>query len=165
MSPRRFDLTAAADAERALAAIAGGKPVPGEILTRLKGLPALLRASGVPAVLAFFGAKAGPATSAPISAQASGSDPGAQQLASAYRKVRHALVEQLTVELGWAQPPTDIYGQLAALPAADLARAYRRLEAYAGWLRRLAEATEQAQTEQAQTEQPTAPAPTGPTGG
>jgi hypothetical protein len=143
VSPRRLDLTTAADAERTMASIAGGGPVPDEVLTRLKSLPSLLRASGVPAVLAFFAAKAGPAT--PTS-PTSGPEAGQRQLASAYRTVRHALTEQLTAELGWTQPPTDIYAQLATLPTVDLARAYRRLEAYAGWLRRLAEATEQAQT-------------------
>lgn len=154
MSPRRLDLTAAADAEEVMATIARGGPVSSEVLTRLKGLPTLLRASGIPAVLAFFAAKAGPASAASTGAAA---DAGRRQLWAAYRTVRHALVTQLTAELGWAPTPTDppdFYARLAALPAADLARASRRLDTFAGWLRRLAEATDQAQT----------PAPTTPAG-
>jgi len=136
MSPPRLDLGAAADAERALSGIATDGLVSAEILTRLKGLPVLLRASGVPAVLAYFAAKSGPAA---------GSGGGEAALGGAYRKVRAALVTQLRDELGWEQVPTDLYQALADLPMADLARVHHRLETFAGWLRRLAEAREHEQ--------------------
>lgn len=125
---QRADLDAARDAEQALKTIADGKPVSAEVLTRLKGLPTLLRISGVAATLALFAAK-------------SSSD----DLGRAYREVRSALVTQLRQTLAWPQPRPDIYGELAKLSAVDLARVQVRLAVFADWLRRLAEAEENEQ--------------------
>ncbi|KXK59005.1 hypothetical protein AWW66_26610 [Micromonospora rosaria] len=139
MPARRVDLDTAREAEQAMASIAPAGAMPAEVLTRLKGLPALLRTSGLPATLALFAAK-------------SGTDP----LGRAYRSVRTALVTQLAAEVGWDSTPQDLYGALAALPATDLGRAQLRLVAFAGWLRRLAEAEEHTQRARRATEHPPA---------
>ena len=96
-----------------------------EIVTRLKGMPALLRTSGLPATVAFFYAKAGTA------------DP----MARAYEAVRVALVDQVAAELGWDDRPDalgffELIGDQERTTAADLARVTGRLEEFAGWLRR-----------------------------
>jgi CRISPR/Cas system CMR-associated protein Cmr5 small subunit len=109
--------------------------LPDPVITRLKGLPALLRTSGPLATLAFFAAKAGDRNA----------------VARAYKVVGAALREQAATELGSAD---DAGGSLGAfildLTAADvtadqLARMTARLEAFTLWLRRLAEAVEQEQ--------------------
>lgn len=109
--------------------------LPDPVITRLKGLPALLRTSGPLATLAFFAAKAGDRNA----------------VARAYKVVGAALREQAAAELGSAD---DARGSLGAfildLTAADvtadqLARMTARLEAFTLWLRRLAEAVEQEQ--------------------
>jgi hypothetical protein len=106
-----------------------------QAITRLKGLPALLRTSGPLATLAFFAAKAGDDT----------------PLARAYAAVGSALREQAAREIGPAVAADADFGQFvraltgASVTSDDLSRASARLEAFALWLRRLAEAVEQEQ--------------------
>jgi CRISPR/Cas system CMR-associated protein Cmr5 small subunit len=100
-----------------------------EIITRLKGLPALLLTSGLPATMAFFYAEAG--TTDPLS--------------RAYEAVRVALVDEIAGELGWDDRPDALgfferIGDPERTAAADLARVTGRLEKFAEWLRRLTEA-------------------------
>lgn len=111
---------------------APGKPLSGEILTRLKGLPTMLRVSGLPATLAFFAAK-------------SDSD----QLGRAYELVGRAMRTEVRAYL--PGPETDtILGLISRLsavetPLSDVAAASARVDALATWLRRLSEAVEKEQ--------------------
>jgi hypothetical protein len=106
-----------------------------QVITRLKGLPALLRTSGPLATLAFFAAKAG----------------DDKPLARAYAVVGAALQEQVEAELGEQVPASSTFPEFVlaftgeTVPPGALSRASARLEEFALWLRRLAEATEQEQ--------------------
>lgn len=106
-----------------------------QVITRLKGLPALLRTSGPLPVLAFFASKAGQDT--PIE--------------RAYAVIGSELRAQAAQEIGNPvrsdAPFTEFVLALTDqnVPADALARASARLEEFALWLRRLAEATEQEQ--------------------
>jgi hypothetical protein len=107
-----------------------------EVIRRLKGLPALLRTSGPLATLAFFAAKAG----------------DDKPLAKAYAVVGAALREQAAAELGEPVPASASFSAFVLaftgtdIPPDALSRASARLEEFALWLRRLAEATEQEQS-------------------
>jgi hypothetical protein len=130
----RYDLDLAKAAEATLEDIRNGrkdKPVSREIFTRLKSLPVMLRVNGVPATLAFYSAKATDT-----------------EIGTAYRKVGRALRDQLAKELSWPTEPTLLFRQLSETRPTDLARGFARLEAFAGWLRRLAVALEQEQKRQ-----------------
>lgn len=127
MSGARYDLKVAASAERVLEQIRARGPIQNEVFTRLANLPVMLRVSGVPTTLAFYGAKA-----------AKGDD----RLAMAYRDVGNALWLELRNELRWPADVAQPYDRLSRCTGADLARAFRRLEALAGWLNRLAAALE-----------------------
>ena len=123
---KRLDLDVAAAAERVvsdIAAASDGK-LSDEVVRRLRGLPAMLRVSGVPATIAFAEARA-----------RSGGD-----LGKAYEEVAKALRAQLAAELGWPAQPAQLYATMREASAADLACGFVRLDAFAGWLRRLAEA-------------------------
>jgi hypothetical protein len=106
-----------------------------QIITRLKGLPALLRTSGPLPVLAFFASKAG----------------DDKLLERAYQVVGHELRVLVAAEIAVQVPAdaafTDFVLALTSqgVPADALARASARLEEFALWLRRLAEATEKEQ--------------------
>lgn len=133
MSLNRLDTQLAGRASAALDEIRriGGGSVPGEVITRLKGLPSLLRTSGLPATMAFLYAKAG--------------DGGG--LAGAYRTVRDAMLRELGESWGWDDQPeaVEFFGRIGdpqQVGPADLALAAARLEEFAGWMRRLAEALE-----------------------
>jgi hypothetical protein len=113
---------------------AGNDALP-EVITRLKGLPALLRTSGLPATMAFFYAKAG----------------SEKPLERAYGAVRDALLSEVTSVWGWEDPRPDALEFFAwiadpsTVNGVALARASARLEEFANWLRRLAEALERTQ--------------------
>jgi len=94
------------------------------VVRRLRGLPAMLRVSGVPATIAFAESRA-----------RSGGD-----LGKAYEEVAKALRGQLAATLGWPVQPAQLYAKMRDASAADLACGFVRLDAFAGWLRRLAEA-------------------------
>jgi hypothetical protein len=134
MSLQRADVGLAGKASVALDTISreAGGAVPPEVITRLKGLPALLRTSGLPATMAFLYAKAG----------------GDSPLEVAYRTVRDALLTEVAVVWGWGDERPDaieFFGRIgdpAKVSATDLARATMRLDQFASWLRRLAEALE-----------------------
>lgn len=130
MSGQRYDLKVAAAAEKVLEQIRARGPIQNEVFTRLANLPVMLRVSGVPATLAFYGAKA-----------AKGDD----RLAKAYGDVGNALWSDLRNELHWPADVAQPYDKLSQCTGADLARAFRRLEALAGWLNRLAAALEREQ--------------------
>lgn len=106
-----------------------------QIITRLKGLPALLRTSGPLPVLAFFASKAGQV----------------KPLERAYAVIGSELRTQAAKEIGdpvSSQAPFSKFVLAFTdqnVPADALARASARLEEFALWLRRLAEATEQEQ--------------------
>ena len=105
-----------------------------QVITRLKGLPALLRTSGPLPVLAFFASKAGQA----------------KPLERAYAVIGSELRAQAATEIGDPAPDAPFSEFVLAftsqhVPADALARASARLEEFALWLRRLAEATEQEQ--------------------
>jgi len=106
-----------------------------QVITRLKGLPALLRTSGPLPVLAFFASKAGQD----------------KPLERAYAVIGGELRAQAAAELGDPVPPDAPFSEFVLaftnqnVPADALARASARLEEFALWLRRLAEATEQEQ--------------------
>jgi hypothetical protein len=127
VSAARIDLDAARRAEEMMSRIATTGSVSREILTRLKGLPVLLRTSGLAAVLAYCEAKS-----------------GQDALGGAYRQVAALLREELGV-VGGAVSGGGVYQRLARLSAPELALAQGRAEAVAGWLRRLAEAEENRQ--------------------
>jgi hypothetical protein len=111
------------------------RTVPDQVITRLKELPALLRTSGPLAVLAFYAAKAG----------------GRTTVARAYAAVGGALRDQAAAGLSQTVPADASFGQFVraltgqAISPDELARMSARLEAFALWLRRLAEAVEQEQ--------------------
>jgi CRISPR-associated protein (Cas_Cmr5) len=134
MSLQRLDVGLAGRASAALDTIsrAGGGTAPAEVVTRLKGLPVLLRTSGLPATMAFLYAKAG----------------GDGPLEIAYRAVRDALLTEIAAVWGWGDERPDameFFARIAdpaTVSATDLARATMRLEEFANWLRRLAEALE-----------------------
>jgi hypothetical protein len=134
MSLKRLDAGLAGKASAALDKIrrdAGGSPPP-EVITRLKGLPAMLRTSGLPATMAFLYAK-------------SGED---KPIEVAYRTVRDALLAEVAAVWNWGDDRPDALeffariGNPASLNADDLAQASMHLEGFANWLRRLAEAVE-----------------------
>lgn len=106
-----------------------------QVITRLKGLPALLRTSGPLPVLAFFASKAGQA----------------KPLGRAYAVIGRELRAVAAAEIGDPAAPdaplsTFVLGFTDQhVPADALARASARLEEFALWLRRLAEATEREQ--------------------
>lgn len=115
--------------------------VPDALFTRLAGLPALLRTSGLLPTLAFYAAKGG----------------GGGPLERAYSEVGTALRDQIrqVLELpapaAHGRPPldlaflTELTDRLRERPH-DLIRATRRLEEFTAWLRRLAEALKKEQT-------------------
>ncbi len=143
MMPPRLDhglAGAAADTIDQARERPGGR-VSDEVITRLKGLPALLRTSGPLATLAFFAAKASED----------------KKLGPAYAVVGQALREQVRAELPQLSPDADQDSGLTGfvrsftgerVTPGDLARATARLEAFASWLRRLAEAVEHEQEQQ-----------------
>ena len=106
-----------------------------QVITRLKGLPALLRTSGPLPVLAFFASKAGQD----------------KPLERAYAVIGSELCVQAAAEIGTPVAPGAPFTEFVLaftdqdVPADALARASVRLEEFALWLRRLAEATEQEQ--------------------
>jgi hypothetical protein len=108
-----------------------------QVITRLKGLPALLRTSGPLPVLAFFAAKAG----------------RDKPLERAYAVVGDELRVQFQAAagIGDALPGDGTFSQFMLaltdrdVPPDALSRATARLEEFALWLRRLAEAAEQEQ--------------------
>jgi hypothetical protein len=106
-----------------------------QVITRLKGLPALLRTSGPLPVLAFFASKAGQRT----------------PLERAYSVIGNELRAQAAAEIGGPAAPDAPFSEFVLaftsqhVPADALARASARLEEFALWLRRLAEAIEQEQ--------------------
>lgn len=135
MSLRRSDVGLAGKAAAVLDTIRRdcGGTVPGDVISQLKGLPAMLQASGVAVTMAFLYSKAGTQRS----------------LERAYAKIRDALLAELAEEWDW-----DVAERVDALeffqrvsdplqvdPAA-LSRASVRLQSFAMWLRRLAEAVE-----------------------
>lgn len=137
---RRADHDLAAEAMRALDRIKEISPkgvVPNEVLTRVKGLPPLLRTSGVLPVLAFYAAKGGEG----------------RPLDQAYAIVGSRLRMQIVGVLGWTEQGERSV-DLAFLerltermrddPATGV-RVAMRLEEFSGWLRRLGEALEKEQ--------------------
>lgn len=130
MSGMRHDLKTVAAAELVLEQIRSRGPLDSEVFTRFANLPVMLRVSGVPATLAFYDAKAGKDNSS---------------LAKAYGDVGVALWEALRNELCWPADVSRPYHKLSECSGADLARAFRRLEALASWLSRLAAALEREQ--------------------
>jgi CRISPR/Cas system CMR-associated protein Cmr5 small subunit len=126
MTARRIDLDLAAMAEQTLRDVQASLPtgVPAEVFSRMRGLPVMLRVSGVPATLAFYAAKSNPGT----------------PTGRAYQKVSEALHRQVADTLGATREPLGLCQALRETPNPSLLRAFSRLEAYAEWLRRLAEA-------------------------
>lgn len=124
--PTRLDIQVAASAEAVLTRIIelNDGALSDEMRRRLLGLPAMLRTSGAPATLAFLASRSG----------------SVKPLEKAYAAVDGALRELLAAELGWPAQPPRLYGAMREADSVDLARAFLRLEAFAGWLRRLAEA-------------------------
>jgi CRISPR type III-B/RAMP module-associated protein Cmr5 len=143
----RYDLDLAEAAETTLDEIRGDrkdKPVSREILSRLKGLPVMLRVNGVPATLAFYSSKV--------------TD---DKIGTAYRKVGQALRDQLAKELNWSAEPELFFQKLSETKPADLAHGFARLEAFAGWLRRLAMALALEQKRQQKSDKDTRDKPPG----
>jgi hypothetical protein len=104
----------------------GRRPLTQPVQTRLRGLPAMLRTAGVPATLAFYAAK-------------SGSD----SLGTAYRVVGAGMQAELRAAVPSLADATGVLAlvqRLAAVRSDELAAAFARVDALAGWLRRLAEA-------------------------
>ncbi|MEV5330217.1 type III-B CRISPR module-associated protein Cmr5 [Nonomuraea sp. NPDC052634] len=139
MALQRVDHDLAADAMRALNKIrkdANGNVSP-EVLTRLASLPTMLRTSGVLPSLAYYTAKRG--TENPLE--------------KAYDVVGTELRAQICAVLGWdeaGRPSLDLdfldrlTQHLRGHPA-DTALLSARLEQFAVWLSRLAEALEREQ--------------------
>ncbi|SRR6266536_4657176 len=130
----RVDLGHAKRAEEVLQQIIDvqrGTDLPDEIRRRLKNLPAMLRVNGVPAALAFYAAKGA----------------GSRPIDRAYRAVGDALCEELytLLDVPDAQrSPARLFRTLAdhaEHSPSTLAVAFARLEALAGWMRRLAQAS------------------------
>jgi hypothetical protein len=143
MTLRRADHDLAADAMRALDRIreACGQKVSAQVLTRLRALPTMLRASGVLATLAFYAAKRGEK----------------KDLEKAYDIVGAELRAQICAVLGWQETGrpslsldflTRFTDHLRANPA-SLGMLSVRLEEFSGWLSRLAEALEREQASDA----------------
>lgn len=135
MSLSRLDAGLAGKASAALDEIrrVSGGTAPAEVITRLKGLPALLRSSGLPATMAFLYSKAG--------------EDGA--LERAYLTVRDAMVKELAAAWDWDDQPDALeffsrIGDPEQISGGDLTMATARLEEFANWMRRLAEALERA---------------------
>jgi CRISPR-associated protein (Cas_Cmr5) len=127
---RRVDTDLAARAARVIDALerASGGTLPAEVITRLKGLPAMLQSSGVPATLVFYAARAN-RDGGPVSV--------------AYAEVGRELCALLAESLGIAAEDAEVWPLLARLETLDLDRtvlAHAQLAAFAGWLRRLAAA-------------------------
>lgn len=138
MSLVRLDYGLAARASQILDDIlrtSGGQLAP-ELVSRFKGLPAMIRTSGLPATLAFFYAKSA----------------GEGALPEAYKTARVALIREIVEELKLDAPPQTapaffvLLGDPAEVSPGDLARITARTEELAVWLRRLTEATEHATT-------------------
>jgi hypothetical protein len=133
MSLQRVDVGLARKAAAALDTIrrdAQGT-APAEVISQLKRLPALLQASGVPATMAFLYSKSG----------------DQRPLERAYRTIRDALLTELAEAWQWADKPDALeffnrVGDASQVDAAALSRASVRLQEFAMWLRRLAEALE-----------------------
>ncbi|MBX6382270.1 MAG: hypothetical protein IRZ07_04740 [Microbispora sp.] len=137
---RRADHDLAAEAMRALDRIKEVFPsgvVPPEVLTRVMGLPPMLRVSGVLPVLVFYAAKGR----------------GTRKVEQAYDIVGSQLRAQVTSVLGWTEQGTpsldlDFLKRLTDHLRRDpvtTARVTVRLEEFSMWLRRLAEALEKEQ--------------------
>lgn len=156
MALRRADHDLAAAAMAALADIRDGEDkgnVPDQVLTRIAGLPTMLRTSGVLPTLAFYAAKG------------SGSDGGA--LTRAYEKVGVALRAQVCAALNMDSGPDRPAVDVAFLT--ELTRRFReephtlsrvsvRLEQFSMWMRRLAEALAHEQERAKQVEKAQNPA-------
>lgn len=133
MSLQRADVGLAGKASAALNDIRRrtGQDAPAEAISQLKRLPALLQASGVPATMAFLYSKAG----------------DDRPLDRAYRAILDALLDELAEEWGWDDRPKAVefferIGDPDQVDSAALSRASARLQGFALWLRRLAEALE-----------------------
>jgi hypothetical protein len=130
----RVDLNMAGQAAKMLDEIMrhGGQKLSPQVQTRLRGLPAMLRTAGVPATLAFYAAKSS-------SAAKSESDP----LGAAYQVVGRGMQDELRRSIPSLRDATGVLAlvqKLAAVPPDQLAAAFARVDALAGWLRRLSEA-------------------------
>jgi hypothetical protein len=120
-----------------------GGTVPSEVTSQLKGLPALLLTSGLPATMAFLYAR-------------SGNDGRVER---AYRTLRDALLTELTAAWDWTDQPqpdaVEFFERLDGIDEASLALAAARLEEFSTWLRRLAEALERSEPRPARPRQGT----------
>jgi CRISPR type III-B/RAMP module-associated protein Cmr5 len=135
--PPRVDHRLASRAAETLDKIRDDKTrqVSDQIITRLKGLPALLRTSGPLPVLAFFASKSGK------------TKPLERAYALVGRELRLIVAEEIG-DTAHADASFDDFVLAMTqenIPADALARASTRLEEFALWLRRLAEATEKEQ--------------------
>jgi CRISPR/Cas system CMR-associated protein Cmr5 small subunit len=137
MSLQRVDVRLAGRAAAALDTIrrdAQGT-APAEVISQLKRLPALLQSSGVPATMAFLYSKSGDQS----------------PLERAYRTIKDALLAELAEAWLWTDKPGaleffDRLGDADQVDSAALSRASVRLQEFATWLRRLAEALEHSDT-------------------
>jgi CRISPR type III-B/RAMP module-associated protein Cmr5 len=146
MALRRADIDAVATAMKALTDIKNtrpDRPVSKPVLTRLAGLPTLLRVSGVLPTLAFYSAKGH----------------GDGELERAYAIVGAALRAQTCAVLEWDTGQAEQAIDLAFLDRLtthiqenpqSLTRVGQRLQEFSVWLRRLAEALDGEQKRQAE---------------
>ena len=136
MSLQRADVKLAGKASATISDLrrqAGGT-VPSDVISQLKRLPSVLAVSGLPATMAFLYSKAD----------------GDRALARAYRAILDALLTELQAEWDWDDKPDALeFFKRTADPnrvdSAALSRASIRLQNFALWLRRLAEALEHSQ--------------------
>jgi CRISPR type III-B/RAMP module-associated protein Cmr5 len=130
VTAKRVDIGLAGHAAAALDTIRHDSrgTVPPEVISQLKGLPAMLRTSGLPATMAFLYARSG--SNRPVE--------------RAYRTVRDALLTELAAAWSWTDQPdaVEFFRRITGTDQLDLALAGTRLEEFAIWLRRLAEALE-----------------------
>lgn len=117
---RRLDQGMAADAVRAVP-----PAVSKEMLTRFRQLPVQLRTSGLAATLAFLLAKSGTQT----------------PLERAYGKAAEGLTKRVAERLALdpAPDPRGLLARLADLDIGDYQLAAAEAQAFAGWMRRIAE--------------------------
>jgi CRISPR type III-B/RAMP module-associated protein Cmr5 len=117
---RRLDQGMAADAVRAVP-----QAVSSEMLTRFRQLPVQLRTSGLAATLAFLLAKSG--TGSPLE--------------RAYGKAAEGLTKRVAERLALdpAPDPPGLLARLADLDIGDYQLAAAEAQAFAGWMRRIAE--------------------------
>jgi CRISPR/Cas system CMR-associated protein Cmr5 small subunit len=117
---RRLDQGMAVAASRALPAV-----VDPDTLTRLRQLPVLLHTAGLAATLAFLDAKSGQGT----------------PLEQAYQNTAAAITDRVAARLGIEPAPTPhaMLATLGGLGAVDYQLASSEAQAFAGWLRRIAE--------------------------